>query len=377
VAKGRAATAKKGHPPDPQVALLAIDHIPQDKAAAWQPQRVTPLLGLPEAQGLPLRIKWCHLSQGPHGELLGSCPKMPSDLKAKVSHHVATHDSAHQEEVCGSVHRKTTARNRKLGLELPLGNSTSPAQANEGSAFIAPRAQLALPILPGQVPLSDAASDVTRHDTDLDDHGAMAIFDYHRRNEPRDESSLLHRGDDPNGTPSAPCGRLGHAHGYAYQAQSRQDVCGKPYPPKEQRRCPHRFGVLGSCHRMSFKDHPRLVGPMQRGLKAWQRLYSARRASERTNSYDQAVIANAPPLRLRGLKAFRFAGVIRTLAQLLRRALHFVLDVPSTLGKPPVVQTEATRLFDNRLKRSAPRRRSGPECVHLPNSRALLSHHHT
>jgi hypothetical protein len=92
-------------------------------------------------------------------------------------------------------------------------------------------------------------------------------------------------------------------------------------------------------HRMTFKDHPRLIGPIQRGTPAWQRLYAARSASERTNSYDQEVIANAHPLRMRGLQAFRFAGAIRTLAQLLRRALNFVLDVTSTLGKTPVAQT--------------------------------------
>jgi hypothetical protein len=39
---------------------------------------------------------------------------------------------------------------------------------------------------------------------------------------------------------------------------------------------------------------------------------------------------------MRGLKAFRFAGAIRTLAQLLRRSLNFVLDVTQTWGKTPV-----------------------------------------
>jgi hypothetical protein len=90
---------------------------------------------------------------------------------------------------------------------------------------------------------------------------------------------------------------------------------------------------------MTFKDYPRLIGPIQRGTPAWQRLYGARSARERTNSDDQEVIANACPLRMRGLKAFRFAGAIRTLAQLLRRALNFVLDVTSTRGKTPLAQT--------------------------------------
>jgi hypothetical protein len=90
---------------------------------------------------------------------------------------------------------------------------------------------------------------------------------------------------------------------------------------------------------MTFKDHPRLIGPIQRGTPAWQRLSAARSASERTNRYDQEVSAHAHPLRMRGLKAFRCAGAIRTLAQLLRRALHFVLDVTSTLGKTFVART--------------------------------------
>ncbi len=69
---------------------------------------------------------------------------------------------------------------------------------------------------------------------------------------------------------------------------------------------------------------------------------------EKPNSYDQEVIVKACPLRMRGLKAFRFAGAIRTLAQLLRRALNFVLDVTYPLGKFPLVRTLTTSLFDNR-----------------------------
>jgi hypothetical protein len=58
-----------------------------------------------------------------------------------------------------------------------------------------------------------------------------------------------------------------------------------------------------------------------------------------TDSYDQEVVAQAHPLRMRGLKAYRFAGAMRTLAQLLRRALNFVLDVTYTRRQVPVVQT--------------------------------------
>ena len=75
------------------------------------------------------------------------------------------------------------------------------------------------------------------------------------------------------------------------------------------------------------------MGPIQRGTPAWQRFYAMRSASERTNSYDQEVIAKGSAVKMRGLAAFSFAGSIRTLGQLLRRACNFVLDATYTLGR--------------------------------------------
>ncbi len=338
VDKVRQATAKTGTPKDPKVALLEIETVAEPQASPSQRRHVATLLGLAEQDVPPLRLKWCRLSQGPNGELVGSCPKMPSDLEAKVGYHVDNKDPSKKEKVFGYVHLKTTDLNRELGLELPVGNSTYPAGTNEGREFIAHRTTVALPVMPAQVQLGDAAYDVTANYAWLRGQGGMAIFAYNRRNEHLDEASLLHRGYDQHGTPYAPCGRLCRSNGYDYQAESRQYVCGVQCPPEEQQQCPHRFGVLGYSHRMTFKDHPRLIGPMQRGTPAWQRLYGSRSASERTNSYDQEVIAKAHPLRMRGLKAFGFAGALRTLAQLLCRALNFVLDATYTRGKTPLAQ---------------------------------------
>ncbi|MDH3600459.1 MAG: hypothetical protein OEU26_12560, partial [Candidatus Tectomicrobia bacterium] len=339
VEKVREATAKKGAPKDPKVALLEIETVPENKASEPQRQHVAQLLGLSQDEVPPLHIKWCHLSQGQGGELVGNCPKMPSDLEAKIGVHVDTKGPSKKEEVFGYVHLKTTDLNPELGLELPVGNSTYPANANEGTELIAHRSKLAVPVQPGQMQLGDSANDIIAHYEWLHDRGAIAVFDYNRRNEHVDEASLLNRGYDLYGTPYAPCGRLCHSNGYDYQAESRQYVCGLPCPPKDRQHCPHRYGVLGYSHRMSFKDHPRLIGPIQRGSTAWHHLYGARSSSERTNSYDQEVVAHTHPLRMRGLKAFRFAGASRTLAQLLRRTLNFVLDVTYTRGKIPVAQT--------------------------------------
>jgi len=190
-----------------------------------------------------------------------------------------------------------------------------------------------MPVVPRQGQLGDSANDVTAIYEWLHERGAIAVVDYNRRNEHLDATSLLTRGYDQNGTPYAPCGRLCRSNGYAYQAQSRQYVCGLPCPAEERQPCPHRHGGLGYCHRMSFRDHPRLIGPIRRGSQQWQALYAMRSASERTNGYDQEVIAKGSALKMRGLAAFSFAGSIRTLGQLLRRACNFVLDATYTLGR--------------------------------------------
>jgi hypothetical protein len=338
VDKVRKATAKKGKPVTPKVALLEIENLPEGKTSISHRHQVATLLGLSEDEFPKVRLKWCHLSQGAKGELLASCPKVPSDLEAKVGYHIDTKNPSKKERVFGYLHLKTTNINQDLGLELPLGNTTYTADANEGNAFIKHRAALAVPLRPGQVSLGDAAYDVTDNYHWIQDRGGIAVFDYNPRNEHLDAESILKRGYDRYGTPYAPCGRLCRSNGYDYRVNSRQYVCGRPCAADQQLRCLHASKVRGYSHRMAFKDHPRLISPIQRGTPHWRRIYAARTASERTNSYDQEVIANGRSLRMRGLKAFRFAGAIRALAQLLRRALNFVLDVTYTLGKAPLLQ---------------------------------------
>lgn len=339
VDKVRKTTAKKGNPVTPKVALLEIESRQGGQRSSSDRHQLATLLGLSKDDLPEVRLKWCHLRQGAKGELLASCPKVPSDLEAKVGYHIDTKEPSKKERVFGYLHLKTTAINQSLGLELPLGNATYAADAKEGSLFIEHRDALSIPVLPGQVQLADAAYDITRNYQWIAGHGGIAVFDYNPRSEHLDAESLRKRGYDPYGTPYAPCGRRCRSNGYDYQDNSRQYVCGRPCARNERERCPHRYGVRGYSHRMAFKDHPRLIGPLQRGTSAWRRLYAARTASERTNGYDQEVIANGRSLRMRGLKAFRFAGAIRVSAQLLRRALNFVLDVTYTLGKAPLLQT--------------------------------------
>jgi hypothetical protein len=117
---------------------------------------------------------------------------MPSDLDAKIGVHVDTKNPAKTEEVFGYVHRKTTDLTPELALELPVGNSTDPANAKEGTGFIPHRSKLAVPVRPGQVQLGDSANDMTANYVWLHERGAIAVFAYNRRNEHVDERSLLH-----------------------------------------------------------------------------------------------------------------------------------------------------------------------------------------
>lgn len=146
---------------------------------------------------------------------------MPSDLDAKVGYPRDTKDPSTTAPVFGSLHQKTTAIHRELGLAWPLGNATSPANAKEGPHCIAHRAALAMPVLPGQVPLGDAASDVSANDPWIGDRGGIAVFAYNRRHEDLAPEALVERGDDHNGTPYAPGGRLCRSNGYDDQANSR------------------------------------------------------------------------------------------------------------------------------------------------------------
>jgi hypothetical protein len=97
VDKVRQATSKTGNPTDPKVALLEIEDVSQVQASGQARQQVATLQGLPEDEVPDLRLKWCHLRRGPQDELLGRCPKVPSDLEAKVGYHIDTKEPTKKE----------------------------------------------------------------------------------------------------------------------------------------------------------------------------------------------------------------------------------------------------------------------------------------
>jgi hypothetical protein len=176
VAKVRQTTTKKGKPQDPKVVLLESEDGSPAHASRQDRQQVATLLGLPADEGPALRLPWGHLRRGPQGELRGSCPQVPADLEAKVGDHIDTKAPTKTARVFGYLHQKTLDINPERGLELPLGHTTSPANANEGTHVVEHRAALAIPVLPGQGPLGAAASDVTANSLWMRDQGGGRLL---------------------------------------------------------------------------------------------------------------------------------------------------------------------------------------------------------
>lgn len=103
-----------------------------------------------------------------------------------------------------------------------MGISTDPADAHEGRHFPEHRAKVAIPFLDPQVEVAAAGDDLGEHYRGIRSRGGVPIMAYHPRHENLSPAALVARGSDTDGTPYAPCGRLCHAHGYAYQSDGRQ-----------------------------------------------------------------------------------------------------------------------------------------------------------
>jgi hypothetical protein len=332
VQKVISATGNKGNPREPKVALLEVEYLSSDNAETSDRQCLADLLDLPEADIPHLRIKWSRIKNS-QGELIGNCSKVPSDIEARVGYHVDNKNPSKKEQIFGYLHLKTTSKENELGLELPIGNSTYPANANEGNNFFDHRSKLGIPFVPGQINPLDSGYDQTQIYRGIRQNKGIPVIAYNPRRENLSEEALQKRGYNENGVPYAPCGRLCRSNGYDYNAESRQYVCGLVCPAEEKEKCLHGNKSAGYNRRMSFNQYPRLIGPVQRGTKKWKGYYSKRSASERINSYDQEVIEVGCKPKLRGLKAFSFSGAIRSLGQLLKKSLNFVLDVTFTLNR--------------------------------------------
>ncbi len=229
VDKVREATAKKGHPKDPKVTLLEIETVPEDKASTAQIANTWPRCsGLAEDEVPPVRLKWCHLSQGPQRRARGQLPQDALGPRGQ-SRRPRRHQGPLQERRslwlrASQNHRSqpgawlwncpwATPPTRPTPMRAPSLSRIaphSPSRCGLGRCSWGTRPMTSPPTTSGfmsaalspSLPITGATSTSMRR-------------------------LLLNRGYDQNGTPYAPCGRLCHSNGYDYQA-AEPTVCLRP-----------------------------------------------------------------------------------------------------------------------------------------------------
>jgi hypothetical protein len=338
VEKVREATKKKGKEKLPMSLVMQVSYLDAVKLSE-DTLRLARVLGV-SSEALPnVRIRHSRLREE-KGQLCYKCHKMPADLEAKTGYHIDP-KTGKAEAVFGFNEVTTTAINTTLGLELPVEITVMPGNGDEAGAFPLHRQELSkvLPLSPGQIHALDSGYDQKDVYEYLWGHGVKGIIDYNPRRENQSEESQQKRGYDINGVPFAPCGRPCHSNGYWGEGEKgrRMFVCrhGCQREGQGNQSCPYFQNQLGFSKAMKVIDHPRLVGPVLRGGREWCGLYAHRTASERVNSYDATVMRRSIPLRVMGLLSVSFKAVLRTLGQLLRRGLGFILEVTRELELVP------------------------------------------
>lgn len=270
-----------------------------------------------------------------------SCPKVPADLEAKIGYKRANHNPNKKVKVFGYQAMITTNIELEIGLELPIGCISSPADELDGSYLIAEREKLMQKhgFLP-YFDIGDCGFDIKKVFNHIRSTSSIPIIDYNRRGEKTDTKSLQKRGYDDKGTPFAPCGVLCKANGYDKEKKRVSFVCRKecltsPLAiPNRIEACKYLGTECGYSTHMSIKAHPRLVSEIPRCSDRWRKIRNLRSASERSNGTCKSSdldILESP--RLYGLGMASIEASMACITTLLKRVMRFVIGVTLNLIK--------------------------------------------
>ncbi|GAI44977.1 unnamed protein product, partial [marine sediment metagenome] len=218
------------------------------------------------------------------------CPRVPADLEAKIGYKRANHNPNKKVAVFGYQGMITTNIELEIGLELPVGCVSSPANELDGSYLIAEREKLIeehgfLPYFD----IGDCGFDIRKVLHHIRSTSSIPITDYNKRKEKTDIKTLRKRGYDDKGTPFAPCGALCKPNGYDKEKKRVSFVCRRQCltcplaaadPIKD---CKYLENECGYSTHMSIKAHPRLVCEIPRCSDRWKKIRNLRSASERSN----------------------------------------------------------------------------------------------
>ena len=267
------------------------------------------------------------------------CPRMPADLEAKIGYRRSNHNPNKKVKVFGYQAMITTNIELEIGLELPVGCVTSPADKLDGSYLIPEREKFIKEhgFLP-YFDIGDCGFDIEKNFHRIRSTYSIPIIDYNKRGEKTDIKSLMMRGYDEKGTPFAPCGALCKSNGHDEKKKRLSFVCRKQCltsslaVPNPIEACKYLSNECGYSTHISIRAYPRLICEIPRCSDRWKKIRNLRSASERSNGTTKSSdldILDSP--RIYGLAMASIEATMACITTLLKRMMRFVIGITLNL----------------------------------------------
>ena len=297
------------------------------------------------------------------------CPKLPSDLDAKIGVRRNPQHPAHKQKIFGFNAIIDTSIELDIGIELPVACTTISGNALEGHHFITNKRQILQHHgAEAKIHLADAKYDELENYRFSRQQGAIPLIDYNPRSEKLSAPALRQRGYDRNGWPYAPCGILTRPNGFDFSCQRASFSCRRQCLHSKDstvidfsKNCPHWINYHGFTKHMPISQFPRLITEVIRGTERHQRLKALRSASERTNASakDDFCILTKP--KVRGLNRAGVLSQLAVIVVLLKRIASFIIKVTlalrknsndkSSSEKPPLTGPNVPNFIRNLIQR--------------------------
>ena len=331
--------------PKVEVLALSLEQADIEKASIWN--QIFGLKDELKKAGLDIVPKRGFLSKivmrdsGRTDSFFFRCPKLPSDIEARIGVRRNPQNPNRKEKIFGFNAVIDTSIELSLGIELPVACSTLAGNAHEGKHYIINREQiLEHHGKTSKIDLADAKYDELNNYAFSRSQGAIPIIDYNPRNENLSATALKERGYDRNGWPHAPCGILTRPNGFDFNCKRasfscrRQCVTSKdPAIIKYARDCRYWINYHGFTRHMSIKHFPRLITEVIRGTQRHQKLKALRSAAERTNATAKDDFCILAKPKVRGLKHAGILSQMAVIVVLLKRVACFIVKVTLSLRK--------------------------------------------
>ena len=327
----------------PKVELMSLN---LKMADPENPNPFNKIFGVEEelkAQGLDIAIKKINfhsISLDQIDSFFFRCPKLPSDLDARIGVRKNPKNPDKLEKIFGYNAIITTSIELLLGLELPVGCITISGNSEEGNQFIPLKERISIHNPETKIDLADAKFDELHNYEYARKMGSIPLIDYNPRNEDLSIEALRKRGYDKNGWPFAPCGVLCRPNGFDFNFQRATFTCKKqcvftnePTLKEYSESCPYFINYHGFVKHMSIKQHPRLITEIIRGTPRYQKLRALRPASERINSSAKEDFETLRKPKVRGIKRAGILAQLTAMVILLKRIAQFIIKVTLAVRK--------------------------------------------